>query len=197
LSIHIEIALAANLEIKLVVNPLITQYVEKLVNNAGYKKVEVISFESRSMTDSLVKAIEKVGDEEVASITMPDTFMDGFTHKELTDLRRIAPSLSLISLSEMQHIKLGQVKISEYDRVMQMKDKSVERISDFAWTGFAIKVGTLRNFPCEDATPGLQLARMVEAEEEIRTIRVSGQYFDCGTINDYWKALGKSLGEKC
>jgi choline kinase len=195
LDFHIETALQADLQVIIVVNPLLEAYIQKLIENAGYKKVRVVSYKSNSMSDSLVKAVENLDDEFVASVTMPDSYMPEFTSETLIELRKKTPSLSVIKTSNAQYSKLGQVVIDKSKKAIEIRDKSPVRISPYAWTGFAIKIETLKSFPCDEQTPGIQLARMTHKTQGLRTIEIQGEYFDCGTIFEYWQALGKSIGE--
>jgi hypothetical protein len=193
LMLHIEVALSAGLEVLIVVNPLLERFVTQMIENAKHQKVKVIPFESISMTDTLKKAVEGLENEQIVSISMPDTFMPMFSAKDLLNLREIAPSLSIIETTQTQHSKLGQVAISNDGHVVKIVDKNEQRISDYAWTGFALKTEKLKTFPTSDVTPGLELARIAENSDELKSVLIEGQYFDCGTIDEYWHALGKSI----
>jgi UTP-glucose-1-phosphate uridylyltransferase len=193
LLLHTEVALNADLDVVIVTNPMLVDYVSQVIKNLRYENVRVIGFESKSMTDSIVKACASLDDEQIVSVTMPDTYMPKFTKKELFRLREFAPSMSLIKATDDQFAKLGQVKLDREMNVSEIIDKTPERLSQYAWTGFALKAKYLKSFPIAEATPGFQLARIAKSTSTMRAVTIDGEYFDCGTIAEYWQALGKSL----
>jgi choline kinase len=193
LGIHIELALEADLEVVVVTAPILHEVVNQIILNQGYPKVTLLSYQSKSMSDSLVHASEQVDSEKIISVSMPDTYMPQFKVTDLINMRKCAPSVSVIKATDEQYSRLGQVAINQQGYVTNILDKSINRISEYVWTGFAINSKCLNSFSRTEATPGIELARMADQSEELSAIRVLGQYFDCGTIHEYKNALEYSL----
>lgn len=193
LSIHIELALEADLEVVVVTAPNLYEFVNQIILNLGYKKVTVLPYQSKSMSDSLVHASLKIDSNEIISVSMPDTYMPDFKAIDLIHLRGCAPSLSVVTASDEQYSRLGQVAVNQRSQVTKIQDKSSTRISEYVWTGFAINSRLLNSFPRHEATPGIELARIAAEGKDLKAFKVLGQYFDCGTIQEYRNALEYSL----
>jgi hypothetical protein len=151
------------------------------------------------MTKTVKEAVRlSQTNDNVFSISMPDTFFsdpNSFDGSFLLALRKLAPSLALWQIREDQIGKLGQIQIDSVSGfVKDMIDKDPDCKYPHLWGMMAIGRQLLEEFDEKDSHPGISLRSKVEMGLRVSHVQAVGDYLDCGTPSEYYRAFSTNIG---
>jgi UTP-glucose-1-phosphate uridylyltransferase len=197
LSLHVEASLMANLgEIRIVVHPSMHAFISELMM-AKSSKVEVIKFESNSMTETISHAVNCMPcSDENCVITLPDTFNTGMNStafsQELSQMSSMLNSLLLWEMDDSKTGKLGQVSLDSTRKVIQdVVDKDPTCDYPYFWGAISLKSQILRDLDVRTPTISHNLKELIQNGESISAVVSRSEYFDCGNFNDYKRMLDR------
>jgi choline kinase len=196
---HLEMSHSANLEAVVMLHPRLFEFGKELIGSWNFPNVRVFSVESPTMTKTVKEAIRLSKTQEtIFSISMPDTFFsnpDSFKGSFLLDLRKKAPSLALWRIREDQAGKLGQVLISrDSSFVLDMIDKDPNCGYRHIWGMMALHRELIEKFNESNSHPGISLGEYLKSGLKISWVETVGDYLDCGTPTEYYRAFADNLG---
>jgi hypothetical protein len=128
---------------------------------------------------------------------MPDTLTSEMLNTDfapLKMLRDLDNSLALWRIRPEQRGKLGEVDISEEEAIVKkMVDKDPLANLEWSWGMFSLDSYQLLGFDSTDSHPGISLSKLVDKGYVLKYVKQKGEYWDCGTTDEYSSLLEKSL----
>lgn len=124
---------------------------------------------------------------------MPDTYFDdnqAFVKlaAALDDGADVA--VGLFHVRQSQRHKLGMCAFDpRTQQILQVIDKSHTTTLAWAWGVLAWKPTFWQFIRAEDPHVGYALPRAIDAGLDVRAVRMEGEYFDCGTPDEYFECI--------
>lgn len=94
-----------------------------------------------------------------------------------------------------QHLKAGMCRL-DGERVIEVVDKPAKTDMRWLWGALAWKPTFWDYMQPEDAHVGYALPRAIAAGLDVRAVRMTGGYFDCGTYDEYAELTNYLHGRK-
>ena len=152
-------------------------------------RVSVISFESRSMTETVVRLCDNAPTTSSFVLTMPDTLFIGESpFQKLRGPMEADLELALWQVTERQIGSVGQVLMDDNNKVLEAVDKLLT--CPFPWMWGAMRF-TRALLPIMDvSTPhvGYAINPAIHAGLDVLGRTVKGKYFDLGSFEGYHAA---------
>lgn len=151
-----------------------------------YPETEVKIINSKSMVDTVIQS--GLSNNKNSLVVMPDTYFDNYEIVEkMSDVLLETSAevvLGLWQIREDQKGKLGQCEVDE-SFVLKVIDKEIDCQENFFW-GLVMWKPAFNNFIKKtDSHFGISLNRALAQEIKIRYVVADGDYFDCGTFEEY------------
>lgn len=166
-----------------------------LLDSLGFaqERIVIVPVTTGTMNHTIQRVLEISSADEFI-LTMPDTRFLGETPYtplstlEMSTLARVA----CWPIRSSQRGKLGQVRIGDNDLIQEFRDKDSNCTFELAWGAVSFR-RTLRSY-IHPADPhiGYALKQAVDDGAAVKAITVNGQYFDCGTPEEYVEMLNAS-----
>lgn len=124
---------------------------------------------------------------------MPDTYFDddqAFVKlaAALDDGADVA--VGLFHVRPSQRHKLGMCAFDpQTQQIIQVIDKSHTTTLAWAWGVLAWKPSFWQHLRAEEPHVGYALPRAIDAGLDVRAVRMEGEYFDCGTPDEYFECI--------
>lgn len=124
---------------------------------------------------------------------MPDTYFDddqAFIKlaAALDDGANVA--VGLFHTRQSQRHKLGMCDFDpKTQKITEVIDKPQTTFLIWAWGILAWKPGFWQYIRADDPHVGYALPRAIEAGLDVRAVRMEGEYFDCGTPDEYFECI--------
>lgn len=158
-------------------------------------KLKIIEIESETMSETVMKTIDKSNANHFI-LTMPDTYFTGESPFELLDRKPLICELACWKIRDEQRGKLGEVLISEKNSVLQIVDKKPDNGFEFAWGALTFSRELIKYIDIKDPHIGYAVSNAIQKKEGIKALKLEGEYFDCGTPEEYLKLLEKTFIKK-
>ena len=169
--------------------PEIVQLLEAL----GFIDENIIILPSMTETMSeTVKKVLEVSGSENFFLCMPDTFFYGQKPYELLNQNPDVADVACWKIRGEQKGKLGQVEQSE-DYITDIKDKSKDCDYEYSWGAFTFSRKLEEFIDNKDPHVGYALEKAVNNNLKISYKNIDGEYFDCGTPEEYLSLLTKLI----
>jgi len=145
---------------------------------------------TKTMNETILKLINK--DAEIFVCVMPDTYFDNpdGVSKSVEILKKSSAiaSINLWKARPSQIGSVGQVEIDS-DLVKTVKDKDSSCVFPYVWGTVAWKIELNEYIFPEDPHIGYAVQKAVEDGKKVNYVLNDGSYFDCGTVEQYWKLV--------
>jgi hypothetical protein len=144
--------------------------------------------ETQSMNDTLLRMRDSR--DGVFLLGMPDTYFSDFLiGKRAVNHLRGNPELDVVvglwPIREHQRGQLGQCDV-DGDRVVRVVDKDPNCPFDWSWGIIAWKSQFWQFIKRDEPHAGYGLQPAIDGGLQVGYIMASGNYWDCGTIDQYW-----------
>ena len=165
----------------------------QLLDSLGFTDEDIIIFPT--ITDTMSETVNKVlnvSNSENFILIMPDTFFYGDTPYEVLDPSPEIADVACWKIRSEQKGKLGQVKQnSKY--IEDIKDKSKDCDYEYSWGCFTFSRELEKYIVSKDPHVGYALKNAIEDGKDITYKNINGEYFDCGTPEEYLSLLTKLI----
>ena len=195
LKFHIELIkktfLEKNVQIVIGTNNINSEILKNL-----YPDLNILEFESNSMVETVIKSQKDFREEEsVYGCIMPDTYFSDHEiySKMYKKIQYLDAVVAVWRIGEEQVGKLGQCDIDNSDMLTNVIDKNPECKLPFFWGSLMWKKSFNKFLELEDQHFGDTLNRALEKGIKIGVVYAEGDYFDCGTFEEYKKLLNKEI----
>ncbi len=161
-----------------------------------YPDLNILEFESNSMVETVIKSKKDLNEEEsVYGCIMPDTYFSDLEiyskmYKKINDLDVV---VAVWRITEDQVGKFGQCDIDSNGRLTNVVDKNPECKLPFFWGSLMWKNSFNKFLEIDDLHFGDTLNRAIENGMKIGVVYAEGDYFDCGTFEEYKELLNKEI----
>ena len=155
--------------------------------------------ETDTMNETVLAARDKAGDQDVL-FGMPDTYWtdeDVYIQLAYELGRRSAVAAVALWNTPREYIsKRGMIMNMDGNRILEIKDKPQGMFyhQNLCWGAMAWSSTFWQYILPEDAHVGFALQRAIDAGQEVQGVVMDGQFWDCGTPDEYFdciRALGK------
>lgn len=175
-------------EILIGVNPDFSKNLNSIISEDS--QIKIYEMSTKTMMETVTLLTEKSTNDSYMLI-MPDTYFSDYTEIEayLETENLDEAALLCWRIKDYQMGKLGQTLIDEMNHVVKIQDKDPLSFFEFFW-GIAIFTKEhLLNAIDSDSHIGFLYERLIEKTIPIDGITISGDYYDCGTQEEYIKML--------
>jgi hypothetical protein len=178
--------------VKIATNSSYLPIIKGLESIENYEKLEKIKLVN---TNTMNKTIHLLKDKlhEYYLLTMPDTY---FTDEDvlskmiskISEDNSIDVVLGLWSIKEFQRSKIGQCKLRG-EKVIEVIDKDPKSKFKYLWGAILFKKNLWSYINTDDPHIGYSLNPALQNSLNISYVKADGVYYDCGTIEEYWRMV--------
>lgn len=174
------------------IRPDLIALVESL--NIPAPNTEIFPISTNTMTETLRKTASKSMSEKFVMV-MPDTYFQGELPYEYLATGAEKMNLACWKIRAEQYGKLGQVQISKSSpeetqgTVSSSRDKDPSCRFPFSWGAMSFSREVLELADDEMPHLGYVLPQLLEKNMQIHAKVIDGEYFDCGTPQEYISML--------
>ena len=129
---------------------------------------------------------------------MPDTYFDDeqVYSKLATSINGDCDvAVAMFRARHRHHTKAGMVR-TKYGKVIEVVDKPETTDMVWLWGALAWKPAFWEHIRGEDPHIGYALPRAIAAGLDVRSVRMDGNFWDCGTSAEYYELIRHLEGEK-
>jgi len=155
----------------------------------------VTSIDSVSMSAALLSigsSHNAISSDEMVLFGMPDTYWtDADTYGRLIEtlLDGADVAVAVWRIRDEQRGNLGQCSVVEDNRIESVIDKDSECPLIYAWGAMAWRRSFWAHIHAHDAHLGIALTRAISAGLSVTAVPMSGNYYDCGTPDEYFRCI--------
>ena len=150
---------------------------------------------TKTMSET-IKDYEKIK-QPYTLMYIPDTYITDkdIANKMLQELsnNNIDVIVAVWKIKKYQYGKLGQVLLDENDFVLKVSDKDKTCTYEYAWGAIGWKNDYWKYIISDTNHIVYGLNHAIENGLKIKAIIMEGEYYDCGTINEYLLACKKYI----
>tara|TARA_B100001093_G_scaffold295489_1_gene281810 strand:- start:17897 stop:18583 length:687 start_codon:yes stop_codon:yes gene_type:complete len=145
-------------------------------------------------TDTMNETIQIITSDQadISICIMPDTYFDnpeGVSESvRLLSQEDSIASICIWKIRSSQQGSVGQVSVDS-NKVVSVKDKDAKCNFPYVWGTVAWKKELNNYIDEKDPHIGYAVQKAVENGEKISYVLNKGHYFDCGTVEQYWKLI--------
>ena len=163
-----------------------------LIIDLGFsEKLICVPMKTKTMTETILKTCELSGSKDFL-MTMPDTYFTAETPSNNffenlgigTDL-----NLNLWSTRDNQRGKVGGVELNSDLKVVNSVDKDPNSRLKFHWGSMYFNLNFVNILDEKMPHPGYAINKALERQLKVSARIMSGEYFDCGTFDEYKNLL--------
>ena len=145
-----------------------------------------------TMSEAVMAARTLIPPDFVAGFGMPDTYFDdtrAFSKLDDAVLKDGADmAVGVFKTRPGQHRKLGMCRIED-SHVVEVVDKPQQTDLEYAWGVLAWSYRFWPLMRADDPHIGYALPRAIAAGLDVRAVFMDGEYFDCGTPDEYFECI--------
>lgn len=160
--------------------------------NIPQERVVVMPMTTTTMTETVLQIL-KISSGDVFKLVMPDTFFAGELPYERLSRQPVCADVACWPIRQGQRGKLGQLRISNEGRVLEVQDKDPLCTFPLAWGALSFSRELTPYMRSSDPHIGYALASAVVDCAPITAFVVNGRYYDCGTAAEYLEMLTQAL----
>jgi choline kinase len=163
---------------------------EPLLHSIFGENIEVVPMNTKTMTETVLRIVENTPATEFA-LVMPDTYFMGespikYLHSSEADL-----NVACWNIKDSQKGKLGQVKIED-GKIIQIIDKEPSCDFRHSWGAISFNRKFINSLNPEMPHVGYAIPKFLSSIEYQHSTRImQGEYFDCGTPQEYFELIYK------
>jgi len=165
-----------------------------LIETLGISKdrIVVLPVVTENMSQT-VNRVMQISSANHFCLVMPDTFFHGeLPYRKLNPAPNFS-ELALWRIREDQKGKLGQVRVSTDNTVVDIQDKVPNCDYPLFWGALTFSNKIKDFIKLNDPHIGYAIQAALESKKEIEYKVLDGEYFDCGTPSEYLKMLEKVI----
>jgi NDP-sugar pyrophosphorylase family protein len=157
-------------------------------------RVVIVPMTTQTMTETILR-VAQISRSNRFLMSMPDTYFSGQKPYEFLSGSDSEMALACWNIREDQMGKLGQVLIEQTPngRVLDAQDKSPHCLYSHSWGAMAFDRSVLELANPEMPHIGYVLPKMIELKKYIIAHVMDGEYYDCGTPEEYLRMLTRSV----
>jgi hypothetical protein len=166
----------------------------QLLHSLGFidESTIILPTTTQTMSETIQKVLG-VSKAETFFLSMPDTFYYGHEpYSQLNSEPEIA-DVACWKIRNEQIGKLGQVK-QDSKYLIDIKDKKTDCDYEYSWGALTFSRKLEKFIDKADPHIGYALEKAVKSESKITYKNIEGEYFDCGTPDEYLALLTKLMG---
>ncbi len=166
----------------------------KIINslNIEYSGLSIIEMETSTMNETILKLLEHT-ESQYFQLIMPDTYYSGEQPYGKLNNKPEFCDLALWKIRTEQRGKLGEVDINAEGVVKKIVDKDPESFMKYSWGSLTFNVDLIQYINPTEPHIGYALSKALENNKKIHTKIIDGNYYDCGTPEEYLDLLKKEL----
>lgn len=178
-------------EVLIGINPDFSKNLNSILSED--EKIRIYQMSTKTMMETVIKLADESVNENFMLI-MPDTFFSDYNEieKYLKNESHNEPSLLCWDIKEFQIGKLGQVLINELNQIVEIQDKNPLCKFRLFWGIAIFAKHHLQEAFSSDPHIGFLFERLIKKNIAVKGYRIHGNYFDCGTQDEYIKMLLES-----
>ncbi len=155
-------------------------------------RVVVLPIVTNNMTETVQRVLQ-IASANSFQLIMPDTFFLGETPYETLQNDPEIADLACWIIREEQKGKLGQVLTNEHGVVADMKDKDPTCTYPISWGALTFSRNLEKYMKSDHPHIGYAVKDALLDGGTVTAQTISGQYFDCGTPDEYLSMLENAL----
>ena len=178
-------------EILIGINPDFINNLNAIVSESDI--IKIFEMKTKTMVETVSRLAKKSTNESFMLI-MPDTYFSDYSQIERYLIHKNLEDATLLCwrIKENQIGKLGQVYINHANHVVEIQDKNPLSHFEFFWGVAFFTSKHLLKAIDSDSHIGLLFERLIRENVTVHALKIQGDYFDCGTQEEYIEMLLKS-----
>jgi choline kinase len=176
-------------EVLIGINPDFEHLIRSVVNETD--KIQIHPMSTKTMMETVINLAALTACENFV-VVMPDTYFSYYPEIIEFLLREnpdSIPTLMCWEMSDFQRGKLGQVLINTNGSIADIRDKDLDCEYQYFWGVAQFSELELDTANVSDSHIGFMFEKLVASGFQVNALKISGQYFDCGTQNEYISML--------
>jgi NDP-sugar pyrophosphorylase family protein len=175
-------------EILIGVNPDFSKLIRTVLPEDEKLKIHNIS--TQTMMETVLK-LSELSESDNFVLIMPDTFFSKYgSLLQFLDLDFHEEAVLICwKIQEFQFGKLGQVKLDENNKIVDIQDKNLNCDYNLFWGATSFTRDHLQSARKSDPHIGYLFQRLIEQDTGVLGVEVDGDYLDCGTQDEYIRML--------
>ena len=126
-------------------------------------------------------------------LIMPDTYFDGEQPTELLEVSPQFCDLAIWKIRKQQRGKLGEVELDKNNFIKTIIDKNPDTNFEYSWGSLTFSKEFVKYINARDPHVGYAIEQSLSNKKKITTKLIEGNYYDCGTPDEYIELLKKIL----
>ena len=178
--------------VKIATNTTFAPILNNQINISKNRKIQGINLmNTKTMNKTLMNLRGHDADSHL--LTMPDTYIsDNSLIKKMVRLFKEDSEVDVIlgiwNVRNEQRHKVGQCKISG-NYVTKVVDKNSKVKYQYLWGTVLFKNSLWKYIKPNDPHIGYSFPAAINNNLKIRYVKSDGNYYDCGTIDEYWQLI--------
>lgn len=164
-----------------------------LLHHTALPDVAIIDRDDTSMAHAVMLAREYATPIETAVFGMPDTYFEdeqAFVKlHSVLDFFGSDVAVGVFRTRADQHRKLGMCRFDVRRLIVEVVDKPEETDLVYAWGVLAWRSTFWHHIRENDPHVGYALPRAIAAGLQVRAVPMEGDYYDCGTQEEYFELV--------
>tara|TARA_A200000113_G_scaffold224049_1_gene241021 strand:- start:735 stop:1406 length:672 start_codon:yes stop_codon:yes gene_type:complete len=158
----------------------------------NFRNTEIPEMVTSTMCETVNNTLS-ISESDNFILIMPDTFFLGEQPYEILDSTTDFCNLACWKIRDEQRGKLGEVMFDKNNVVLEMVDKKPDNGFEYAWGALTFNRKLKQYINNQDPHIGYAVKESVNKGEKVSVSPIEGNYFDCGTPEEYIKLLKKTL----
>lgn len=163
-----------------------------ILESLDLNSVNIITMTTSSMSETVLNTCS-IANSKNYMLIMPDTYFDGEQPTELLEVSPQFCDLAIWKIRKQQRGKLGEVELDKNNFVKTIIDKNPDTNFEYSWGSLTFSKEFVKYINARDPHVGYAIEQSLSNKKKITTKLIEGNYYDCGTPDEYIELLKKIL----
>ena len=154
--------------------------------------INIIPIETNTMNETILN-LHKISKAQYYMLIMPDTYFYGENPYTKFENTPEYCDLAIWKIKDEQRGKLGEVSFNDDGILSEIIDKNPKANLEYSWGALVFSEKFINYIDKNDPHIGYSVASALKNNKKITTKIIKGEYFDCGTPEEYIELIKKVL----
>jgi|TARA_Y100000389_G_scaffold58460_1_gene54448 NDP-sugar pyrophosphorylase family protein len=152
--------------------------------------INIIPMETNTMNETILNLC-KISKAQYYMLIMPDTYYHGEHPYSKFENTPEYCDLAIWKIKDEQRGKLGEVRFNDDGSLSEIIDKNPDANFEYSWGALTFSEKFIKYIDKNDSHVGYSVALALKDNKKITTKIINGEYFDCGTPEEFIELIKK------